>query len=162
MLNHIVLHGRLTRDPELRRTQSGVPVAGAGLAVDRDALNKEGVREVDFIDIVAWRSTAEFLCKHWRKGKEILVSGRLQMTSWNDNQGNKRWKAEVVADSVYFCGSRNDGGGTGGADGRVPSLQRAETGSSPSSGAYAPPSPQGEGYAGDFAPLEGDDSELPF
>lgn len=91
MLNKIILHGRLARDPELRRTQSGVPVAGAGLAVDRDALNKDGVREVDFIDIVAWRSTAEFLCKHWRKGKEILVSGRLQMTSWNDNQGNKRW-----------------------------------------------------------------------
>lgn len=141
MLNRVVLHGRLTRDPELRRTQSGVPVAGAGLAVDRDALNKDGVRECDFIDIVAWRSTAEFLCKHWRKGKEILVSGRLQMTSWNDNQGNKRWKAEVVAESVDFCGPKD----------AAPAAQDDHH--------YTETSPAA---AGDYAPIEGDDSELPF
>lgn len=141
MLNQIILHGRLTRDPELRRTQSGVPVAGTGLAVDRDALNKDGVRECDFIDIVAWRSTAEFLCKHWRKGKEILVSGRLQMTSWNDNQGNKRWKAEVVVDSVDFCGPKDAA--------PAPQDDRPYTETAPAA-------------AGDYAAIEGDDSELPF
>lgn len=141
MLNQIILHGRLTRDPELRRTQSGVPVAGAGLAVDRDALNKDGVRECDFIDIVAWRSTAEFLCKHWRKGKEILVSGRLQMTSWNDNQGNKRWKAEVVAESVDFCGPKD----------AAPAAQNDR-----------PYTETATAAAGDYAQIEGDDSELPF
>lgn len=150
MLNHIVLHGRLTRDPELRRTQSGVPVAGAGLAVDRDALNKDGVRECDFIDIVAWRSTAEFLCKHWRKGKEILVSGRLQMTSWNDNQGNKRWKAEVVADSVDFCGPKDA------AD------RPYDEGRTSNARPYGGGGTDVPAAAGDYAPIEDDDSELPF
>ena len=109
MLNHIVLMGRLTRDPELRRTQSGLPVVSFSIAVDRDYKPENGERETDFVDIVAWRSTAEFVQKYFGKGRMAVVSGRLQMRKWTDNQGNKRISAEVVADSVYFGDSKRDG-----------------------------------------------------
>ena len=103
MLNHIVLMGRLTRDPELRRTQSGLPVASFSLAVDRDFAPRDGgERQTDFIDIVAWRNTAEFVSKYFSKGSMAVVSGRLQIRDWQDNNGNKRRSAEVVADNVYF------------------------------------------------------------
>ena len=112
MLNHIVLMGRLTRDPELRRTGSGIPVASFSLAVDRDfGSNREtGEKETDFIDIVAWRSTAEFVSKYFTKGRMAVVSGRLQIRAWQDKDGNKRRSAEVVADNVYFGDSKRDGG----------------------------------------------------
>ena len=107
MLNHIVLMGRLTRDPELRYTQSQIPVASFSLAVDRDFGGRDGgERQTDFIDIVAWRSTAEFVSKYFTKGSMAVVSGRLQIRDWTDKDGNKRRSAEVVADSVYFGGSK--------------------------------------------------------
>ena len=103
MLNHIVLQGRLTRDPELRRTSSGLSVTSFTLAVDRDFADREtGKRETDFIDIVAWRSTAEFAAKYFAKGNLAVVSGRLQIRTWTDKEGNKRKAAEIVADNVYF------------------------------------------------------------
>ena len=103
MLNQTVLMGRLVRDPELRRTQSGVPVATFRIAVDRDYGNREtGEREADFLDVVAWRQTAEFVKKYFSKGSMAAVTGRLQSRSWTDNQGNKRYTVEVVAQSVYF------------------------------------------------------------
>ena len=109
MLNHIVLMGRLTRDPELRYTQSQIPVASMRIAVDRD-FNRGEERQTDFIDIVAWRHTAEFVSKYFHKGSMIVVSGRLQMRDWTDKDGNKRTSAEVVADNVYFGESaRRDG-----------------------------------------------------
>lgn len=109
MLNHIVLMGRLTRDPELRRTQSGIPVVTFSLAVDRDYSNKEtGEREADFIDIVAWHQQGEFVVKHFSKGRMAVVSGRLQVRTWTDNQGSKRRTAEVEADTVYFGEPRRD------------------------------------------------------
>lgn len=109
MLNHIVLMGRLTRDPELRHTGSGVAVASFALAVDRDYSGKDsGEKETDFIDIVAWRNTAEFVSKYFTKGRMAVVSGRLQIRDWNDKNGNKRRSAEVVADSVYFGDSKKD------------------------------------------------------
>ena len=109
MLNHIVIMGRLTRDPELRRTGSGVAVTSFAVAVDRDYSSKDGgERETDFIDCVAWRSTGEFVAKYFTKGSMAAVSGRLQIRSWNDKDGNKRRSAEVVADSVYFGGSKGD------------------------------------------------------
>ena len=109
MLNHIVLMGRLTRDPELRRTGSGIAVASFTLAVDRDYAPKDGgARETDFIDIVAWRSTAEFVSKYFSKGRMAVVSGRLQIRPWEDKDGNKRRSAEVVADNVYFGESKRD------------------------------------------------------
>ena len=115
MLNHIVLMGRLTRDPELRRTQSGLPVASFRLAVDRDFVPKDGgERQADFIDIVAWRNTAEFVSKYFAKGRMAVVSGRLQMREWTDKEGNKRTSAEVVADNVYFGDSRRDSDSQGG------------------------------------------------
>ena len=103
MLNHITVMGRLTKDPELRRTGSGVAVTSFTIANDRDIANKDtGERETDFIDCVAWRGTAEFVQKHFPKGTMIVVSGRLQIRGWTDKEGNKRRTAEVVADNVYF------------------------------------------------------------
>jgi single-strand DNA-binding protein len=107
MLNHIVLMGRLTRDPELRRTASGLAVASFSVAVDRDFPNKQtGERETDFINCVAWRQTGEFVSKYFSKGSMIVVSGRLQMRKWVDDSGNNRTTAEVVADNVYFGESK--------------------------------------------------------
>lgn len=107
MLNHIVLMGRLTRDPELRHTQSGVAVASFTLAVERDFGTREE-KQTDFIDIVAWRNTGEFAAKYFTKGQLAAVSGRLQLRDWTDNNGVKRKAAEVVADNVYFAeGKKN-------------------------------------------------------
>ena len=108
MLNHIVLMGRLTRDPELRYTQSQIPVASIRIAVDRD-FGRGEEKQTDFIDVTAWRQTAEFVSKYFQKGRMIVVSGRLQMRDWTDKDGNKRTSAEVVADNVYF-GDSNRGG----------------------------------------------------
>ena len=110
-LNHIVLQGRMTKQPELRRTGTGVAVTSFTIAVDRDIANKEtGERETDFIDCVAWRGTGEFVDKHFSKGSMAVVSGRLQIRSWTDKEGNKRRNAEVVADNVYFGDSKKDSG----------------------------------------------------
>ena len=111
MLNRIIIMGRLARDPELRRTQTGTPVASFRLAVDRDFKDKAtGERSTDWIDVVAWRSTAEFVSRFFTKGRMAVVEGRLQMRDWTDKDGNKRTSAEVVADNVYFGESkRRDG-----------------------------------------------------
>ena len=107
MLNHIVIMGRLTRDPELRRTGSGLAVANFSVAVERDWPNKDtGEKEVDFIDCVAWRQSAEFVSKYFEKGSMIVVSGRLQLRKWVDVNGNNRTSAEIVADNVYFGESK--------------------------------------------------------
>lgn len=114
MLNHVDIMGRLTRDPEMRRTASGVAVTGFTIACDRDIPNKEtGERDTDFIDCVAWRGAGEFTAKHFKKGSMVVVSGRLQIRNWTDKDGNKRRTAEVVADSVYFGGSKEAKSGTG-------------------------------------------------
>lgn len=108
MLNHIVIMGRLARDPELRRTQSGVPVASFRLAVDRDFKDKNtGERGTDWIDVVAWRATGEFVSRYFTKGRMAVVEGRLQMRDWTDKEGNKRRSAEIIADSVYFGDSKS-------------------------------------------------------
>lgn len=106
MLNHITLMGRLTRDPELRHTQSGLPVCSFSIACQRDFKSADGERAVDYIDIVAWRSTAEFVSKYFSKGRMAVVDGRLQLRDWTDRDGNNRRSAEVIADSVNFGDSR--------------------------------------------------------
>lgn len=109
MLNRIILMGRLTRDPELRQTQSGASVANFSLAVDRDFKDKQtGEKTTDFIDIVAWRSSAEFVSRFFTKGRMAVVEGRLQIHDWKDKDGNNRHSAEVVADNIYFGDSRKD------------------------------------------------------
>ena len=109
MLNHITIMGRLTRDPELRRTGSGTAVTSFTVAVDRDFGGKDsGEKETDFIDCVAWRQTGEFVSKYFTKGRMAVVSGRLQIRSWNDKDGNKRKTAEVIADNVYFGDNKSD------------------------------------------------------
>ena len=109
MLNHITIMGRLTRDPELRRTASGVAVANFTLAVDRDFASKDGgEKETDFIDCVAWRQAGEFVAKYFTKGRMAVVSGRLEMRNGTDKEGNKRRSAEVVADNIYFADSKKD------------------------------------------------------
>ena len=180
MLNHIDLMGRLTRDPELRRTGSGIPVTTFTLAVDRDfGGNREtGEKETDFIDIVTWRNTAEFVAKYFAKGRMAVVSGRLQIRNWNDKDGNKRRSAEVVADNVYFGDSKRDNapGGFDQSYGQPSYQQPAYGGSSyggQSYGGYnSQPAYGGQSYGqsapapaapvSDFAMLEDDDSELPF
>ena len=108
MLNHISLMGRLTKDPELRYTQSQTPVASFTLACDRDFRDKDGERPTDFIPVTAWRQTAEFVDRYFRKGDMMAVSGRLQMREWTDKDGNRRTIAEVVADSAYFAGAKRE------------------------------------------------------
>ena len=112
MLNKIFLMGRLTRDPEMRKTASGTPVTSFSLAVDRDYKNQAGEKETDFIDCTAWRSTAEFVFKYFSKGRMAVVEGRLQMEDWTDKDGNKRRSTEVIADNVYFGDSKRSESGT--------------------------------------------------
>lgn len=165
MLNKIFIMGRLTRDPELRRTQTGTPVASFSLAVDRDFKDKStGERTTDFIDVVAWRQTAEFVSRYFTKGRMAVVEGRLQIRDWTDKEGGKRRSAEVVADNVYFGDSKRDGDGGGYGNSGYSS------GGGFSGGGYSAPSapaaPSGFGApapGGDqFAELSDDDGELPF
>ena len=149
MLNKIILMGRLTRDPELRRTGSGTAVTSFSLAVDRDFKSQSGDKETDFIDIVAWRNTAEFVSKYFTKGRMAIVEGRLQIRDWTDKDGGKRRSAEVVADNVYFGDSKRDGAGDAGY---------APAYSAPSAG-YAPAASMG---ASAFAEIGEEDGELPF
>lgn len=136
MLNQCNIMGRLVRDPELRRTQAGIPVVSFSLAVERDIPNREtGERSVDFIDVVAWRQTAEFVSKYFSKGRMAVVSGHLQMRQWTDDQGNKRTKLEIKANNVYFGDSKRDGTSEETADPAAPA---------------------------DFDMMEDDDNELPF
>ncbi|HJJ54799.1 MAG TPA: single-stranded DNA-binding protein [Methanocorpusculum sp.] len=138
--------GRLTRDPELRSTGSGIAVASFTIAVDRDFTSQGAEKETDFIDIVAWRNTAEFVSKYFAKGSMAVVSGRLQMRKWTDKDGNKRTSAEVVADNIYFGESKRDSAPSGYSGGR------------PAAPAPAPAKAQTDG----FKMLEDDDGELPF
>ena len=163
MLNHITIMGRLTRDPELRRTGSGVAVASFTVAVDRDFGGRDGgERETDFIDCVAWRQTGEFVSKYFTKGSMAVVSGRLQIRGWTDKDGNKRRTAEVVADNVYFGESkRNSDGGSyaGNSYGGNTYGGNAYNAPAPSYGGYSAPA---AAPASDFAMLEDDDAQLPF
>lgn len=106
MLNKIIIMGRLTRDPELRRTGSGTAVTSFSLACDRDFKSQSGEKETDFIEVVAWKNTAEFVSKYFSKGRMAVVEGRLQIRDWTDKAGNKRITAEIVADNVYFADSK--------------------------------------------------------
>lgn len=138
MLNHITILGHLTRDPELRRTGSGIAVAGFTVAVDRD-FETNDQKEVDFIDCVAWRQAGEFVSKYFTKGSMIIVSGRLQIRPWKDKDGNPRRTAEIIADRCYFGGGKSDGSSkeSGTQGGRQDQVQ-------------------------DYQVLEGDDIRLPF
>ena len=163
MLNHIVLMGRLTRDPELRRTGSGVAVASFTLAVDRDYAVQGAEKETDFVDIVAWRNTAEFVSKYFTKGRMAVVCGRLQIRNWNDKEGNKRRSAEVIAENVYFGDSKRDtaDGSYGNASYGGSSYGNAPAyGSAPAANAYS--APAAPAPASDFSMIEDDDSQLPF
>ena len=157
MLNHIVIMGRLTRDPELRRTGTGTAVASFTVAVDRDFGGREGgEKETDFIDCVAWRQTGEFVSKYFTKGRMIVVSGRLQVRSWTDKDGNKRRTAEVVADNCYFGDSKRDGDSGSAFGGN----SFANAYSAPAGfGGYSAPAGN---PASDFAMLDDDDAQLPF
>lgn len=158
MLNHIVLMGRLTRDPELRYTGSNIPVASFRIAVDRDfGKGENGEKQTDFIDVSAWRQTGEFVSKYFTKGSMAVVSGRLQMRDWQDRDGNKRTSAEVVADNVYFGDSkksRDDGEGSYRSEGSAPRQDRAPARDSGFESAKA--------KASAFQEIDEADGELPF
>ena len=162
MLNHITIMGRLTRDPELRRTGSGIAVASFTVAVDRDFGGRDGgEKETDFIDCVAWRQTGEFVSKYFTKGSMIVVSGRLQIRGWTDKDGNKRRTAEVVADNCYFGESRRSEGNSYGGNSYGGNTYGGNTYSAPapSYGGYSAPA---SNPASDFAMLDDDDAQLPF
>ena len=174
MLNHIVIMGRLVRDPELRRTGTGVAVASFRVAVDRDYVSKDGgERKADFIDCVAWRQTGEFISKYFTKGRMIVVDGRLEMRDWTDKDGNKRTSAEINVANAYFGDSRRDGDSSGSAYGGNSyggSSYGGNSYSAPAAPSYgSAPAPSYGGYgdpasapASDFAMLEDDDAQLPF
>ena len=173
MLNHITIMGRLTRDPELRRTGSGIAVASFSVAVDRDFGGRDGgEKETDFIDCVAWRQTGEFVSKYFTKGSMIVVSGRLQIRSWTDKDGNKRRTAEVVADNVYFGESKrsSEGGSSYGGNAYGGNSYGGNSYGNNNYGgnSYNAPAPSYGGYnapsapASDFAMLDDDDAQLPF
>ena len=165
MLNRIIIMGRLVRDPELRTTQTGIPVTSFTLAVDRDYKNRDsGEKSTDFIDVVAWRQTAEFICKYFAKGRMAVAEGRLQIRDWKDREGNNRRSAEVVADNVYFGDSKRDsnpdresgygqssygGSYSGGSD---------SYGAAPSGGYDAPSRDGGH----EFMEIDDQDGNLPF
>ena len=143
MLNRITLMGRLTRDIELRHTQSGTAVASFTLAVDRDFKDKNSnERTTDFIDIVAWKNNAEFAARYLAKGRMAVVEGRLQIREWEDRDGGKRRNAEVLAEHIYFADSRRDGDSC--------------------AGSYRPPTSAPMAGEEQFSELSGDDDELPF
>ena len=183
MLNHIVIMGRLTRDPELRRTGSGLPVASFSVAVDRDfGKNENGEKETDFIDCVAWRNTAEYVSKYFTKGRMIIVDGRLEMRDWTDKDGNKRTSAEIVVANAYFGDSKRDneggsyggntyggnsyGGGNNSYGGNTYGNQGGYGGNSygqqQPSGGFGGYAQSASAPASDFAMLEDDDAQLPF
>ena len=147
-MNQIVIMGRLTRDPELRHTPNGVAVASFSLAVDRGFAPKDGgERQTDFIDVVAWRNTAEFVTKYFVKGQMAAVTGRLQIRDWTDKDGNKRRSAEVVADNIYFTESKKSREASFG-----PAEIKDDIGAS-----YSTPV-----ESSDFTELDMDDGDLPF
>ena len=161
MLNHITVMGRLTRDPELRRTGSGVPVASFTVAVDRDfGKNENGEKETDFIDCVAWRGTGEFVAKYFSKGSMAIVSGSLQIRNWTDKEGNKRRNAEIIATSVYFGDSKKSDQGN--------SSYQSQNGSQGYAGGFPETMAMINQYQAqgaqqnDFAMLDDDDAQLPF
>ena len=200
MLNVAIIMGRLTRDPELRRTNSGKPVASFTVAVDRDYAPEGQEKETDFIDCVAWNGTAEFVEKYFKKGSMIVVNGRLQLRNWTDKEGNKRKTAEILASNVYFGESKKSQEGSNQTYGQnaypgnttapagyqnqapqsyggypqypqqgyqqpaptVPQYNQQGFGGYQQNGYpaqnYQPPFPQ----QGSFAPIEGDDGQLPF
>lgn len=148
MLNSVTLMGRLTADPELKHTTSDIALVRFSLAVDRD-YNKAGTeRQTDFINIVAWRNTAEFVSKYFRKGQLVAVKGSIQTGSYTDNNGNKRYTFDVVADNVYFAEGKRDNSGT-------PSTYDNQSRTNDSKAAYS------SGSASDFGDMPTDD-DLPF
>lgn len=151
MLNNVNIMGRICKDIELRRTNSGVAVASFTIACDRDFPNKNsGEKETDFVDVVCWKNTAEFVSKYFGKGRMAVVSGRLQIRNWTDKEGNKRRTAEVIAESVYFADSKRDAD-----NGQSPThSQNYNNGVGHYGGNTAP--------ASDFAMLDDEDSMLPF
>lgn len=163
MLNQIVLMGRLVRDPEMRYTQSQTPVCSFRIAVDRDFTGRDGgERQTDFIDVVAWRQSAEFVTKYFTKGSMIIVSGRLQMRDWTDRDGNKRTSAEVQAERVWFGEtrrSREENGGFGGGGSYSGGGYQSQ--GAPSGGNSFKSFDETSG-ASAFSELSDTDGELPF
>ena len=149
MLNRIIVMGRLTKDPEMRTTQSGTSVAGFTLAVDRDFKDKNsGEKATDFIDVVAWRQTAEFVCRYFAKGRMAIAEGRLQIREWKDKDGNNRRTAEIVAENVYFGDSKSENKGGNAHNNSAPAY----------GGGYGAPT---GGQTG-FQEIKDDDGDLPF
>lgn len=158
MLNRIVIMGRLCAAPELKKTQSGTSVCSVCVAVDRPR-RQDAEAQTDFLDIVAWRQTAEFLARYFGKGQQIAVEGRLQARIWEDNEGHRRKAVEIVAEQLHFCGPKQDSAGRAGDGPAGRAAPAAEAGYAPQDQLYRlPPS----GYGNGFAEMGGPEDDLPF
>ena len=159
MLNRIVIMGRLCADPELKKTQTGISVCSVCVAVDRPR-RQDAEAQTDFLDIVAWRQTAEFLARYFVKGQQIAVDGKLQSRTWEDNEGHRRKAGEIVAEQLHFCGSKQqDSAGRAGDGPAGRTAPAAEAGYAPRDQLYSlPPS----GYGNGFAEMGGPEDDLPF
>ena len=152
MLNKVIIMGRLTRDPEIKKVNNDISVCSFSIACDRDIVNKQNnERETDFFDVTAWRSTADFVGKYFGKGRMIVVVGRLQKRNYTDKDGNKRSAVDIIAENVYFGDSKRDGAPTGGNFSAPPAY------SAPTGGYSAP-----VGGSSDFAEIDEEDGDLPF
>lgn len=158
-MNKAILMGRLTGDPEMRQTPNGISVARFSIAINR-RFAKDGAQQADFINCVAWRHTAEFVCKYFRKGSMIAVSGSIQTRSWDGQDGKKQYATEVVAEDVYFTGSKNETGTSGNSGGysqpsqnQQPAMQQPPQGTAPNFDEFD---------AMGFSALDGSEDDLPF
>lgn len=158
MVNSVVIMGRLCAAPELKKTQSGISVCSVCVAVDRPR-RQDAEAQTDFLDIVAWRQTAEFLARYFGKGQQIAVEGKLQSRTWADNEGHRRKTVEIVADQLHFCGPKQDSAGRAGDGPAGRAAPAAEAGYAPQDQLYRlPPS----GYGNGFAEMGGPEDDLPF
>ena len=158
MVNSVVIMGRLCAAPELKKTQSGISVCSVCVAVDRPR-RQDAEAQTDFLDIVAWRQTAEFLARYFGKGQQIAVEGKLQSRTWEDNEGHRRKAVEIVAEQLHFCGSKQDSAGRAGDGPAGRAAPAVEAGYAPQDQLYRlPPS----GYGNGFAEMGGPEDDLPF
>lgn len=157
-MNKAILMGRLTKDPELKSTNNGVSVCSFTVAVDRRFKNQQGEREADFIPVVAWRQTAEFVGKYFQKGQRIALVGSIQVRHWDDEHGNRRYMTEIIADEVYFADSKTENSGGNYNRSNNNSFQNTQNNQNTS----APSRNTNDDFSDGFFEAPDDETALPF
>ena len=162
MYNHIGVMGRLVSNPELKTTQSGTSVTSFRVAVERNYADKEGNRQADFFDVVAWRGTAEFVSRYFGKGALVMVEGQLQSRTYQTKDGSNRYAVEIVANSVFFTGERRDNQNTNNQPNNYSQQPRQNGNGNQQNSAQVPPAQYGPGYATNYEAPPLSDDDLPF